>query len=225
MTRGFPVVQGDGFGYFSLPVFTGDPTLPEILVKMVDASASDWRNFWFFYSGLTDVTYTLTVVDTIAGKTNTYQNDLFQPLLRRSGHLGISCGRRRHACQSSPSWRGLDPRGLGRGTVPSRWAFHLTLSATDPRTGRTSQAAAIPQGERFGYFSLPGFTGDASLPEVFVKMIDATSLAGSFWLFHSGLTDLAYTLTVADSTTGLTRTYESPGPFCGSADTSLAASP
>ena len=225
VTSGFPVVQTDGFGYFSLPIFTGDPMLPEILVKMVDASASDWRDFWFFYGGLTDVTYTLNVTDTVAGKTNTYQNDLFQPFCGGAdtsgfpGGAGDTPGGTARPGEASI----LEASGAELSLLDGR--FTLTLSATDPRTGRTSQATAIPQGDRFGYFSLPDFTGDASLPEVFVKMIDATSLTGNFWLFYSGLTDLAYTLTVADSTTGLTKAYESPGPFCGGADTSLAASP
>lgn len=74
--------------------------------------------------------------------------------------------------------------------------------------------------DRSGYFSLPAFTGDADFPEVFVKMVDATSVFGDFWLFHTGLTDLTYTLTVDDSVTGATRTYEKPGgDYCGGADT------
>ena len=71
--------------------------------------------------------------------------------------------------------------------------------------------------DRFGYFSLPGFTGDATFPEVFVKMIDFRTITGDFVLFHTGLTSLDYALTVTDQVTGEVRTFESPGDYCGSA--------
>ncbi len=57
------------------------------------------------------------------------------------------------------------------------------------------------------------------LPEVVVKMVDFSSINGKFWFFHTGLTGFDYTLTVTDTTTGAVRTYESPAPFCGGADT------
>ena len=85
-------------------------------------------------------------------------------------------------------------------------------------------APAIPRGDTFGYFSLPAVTGDPSYPEIFVKMADATAQPGnSFWVFHTGLTDLDYTLTVTDQTTGAIRTYTGGATdgtsLCGSADT------
>ena len=77
----------------------------------------------------------------------------------------------------------------------------------------------VASGDRFGFFSLPEVTGDPKFPEVIVKMIDATALDGNFWFFHTGLTSLSYTLTVTDSMTTVSRTYESATPFCGGADT------
>jgi hypothetical protein len=103
--------------------------------------------------------------------------------------------------------------------------FIVSLSATRPATARTTQGLAIPQDDRFGYFSLPEFMGDPDFPEVFVKMVDATSFTGSFWVFHTGLTSLPYTLTVTDTNPGEVRTYESDGgpSFCGGADTETFA--
>jgi hypothetical protein len=103
--------------------------------------------------------------------------------------------------------------------------FRATLSATDPRTGRIAEGQAIPRADAFGYFSLPGFTGDPSFPEVLVKMADATALPGGrFWVFHTGLTDVEYTLTVTDQVTGTVRSYRREAPaqpeLCGQADTS-----
>ena len=100
--------------------------------------------------------------------------------------------------------------------------FRVTLSATNLRNGRVTTGSAIAQGDRFGYFSLPDFTGDPNLPEVCVKMIDATSFNGNFWFFHTSLTNLSYALTVTDSVTGAVQTYDNEAynyPLCGGADT------
>src|SRR4030095_3079557 len=54
--------------------------------------------------------------------------------------------------------------------------FRVDVLATDPRRNRTSTGFAVAQDDRFGYFSLPEFTGDATLPEVFIKMVDGSWL-------------------------------------------------
>ena len=91
------------------------------------------------------------------------------------------------------------------------------MTASSSRLGRTEQGIAQSGTDRYGYFSLPGFTGDASFPEVFVKMVDFTSISSDFLLFHTGLTGLDYTLTVGDTVTGSERTFEGTGDFCGGA--------
>jgi hypothetical protein len=106
--------------------------------------------------------------------------------------------------------------------------FKVSVVATDPRTARTSVGRGISQGDRFGYFSLPEFTGDPDFPEIIVKMADATTspppFGGAFWFFYSSLTDVQYTLTVTDQATGRARTYSNtpggPAQLCGGADTS-----
>ncbi|MEO8190755.1 MAG: hypothetical protein ABI682_10485 [Acidobacteriota bacterium] len=105
--------------------------------------------------------------------------------------------------------------------------FHVTMIATDPRSGVTAFGVPNQNGDRAGYFALPDLTGDSHFPEVTVKMLDATSspaLGGNFWFFHAPLTDVSYTLTVTDSVRGTSRTYSSspgsPGQLCGGVDTS-----
>ncbi len=73
-------------GYFSLPDFTGDPTFPEIMVKMVDATRTPslGGTFWFFHAPLTDVQYTITVTDLTNGRVKTYA--------KASGSPGQLCG-------------------------------------------------------------------------------------------------------------------------------------
>ncbi|MEO8190753.1 MAG: hypothetical protein ABI682_10475 [Acidobacteriota bacterium] len=105
--------------------------------------------------------------------------------------------------------------------------FAVLLSARNPRNRATTAGFAVRVADGAGYFSLPDFTGDPSFPQVVVKMVDATgfpALGGSFWFFHSPLTDVTYTLTVRDQFKGATRTYTngpgSPGQLCGGVDTS-----
>jgi len=105
--------------------------------------------------------------------------------------------------------------------------FLVTLSATDPRMGKSTIGHGVSQGNRWGFFALPEFTGDPDFPEVIVKMADATlsppPFGGSFWFFYSSLTDVQYTLTVTDQVSGRTRSYSNvaslPGQLCGGADT------
>lgn len=105
--------------------------------------------------------------------------------------------------------------------------FEASLTATDPRTHAVASGFAISQTRLAGYFSLPDFTGDAFLPEVAVKMLDATrspELGGTYWVFFAPLTDLDFELTILDRITGAVRTYRSQdagsGQLCGGADTS-----
>jgi photosystem II stability/assembly factor-like uncharacterized protein len=97
--------------------------------------------------------------------------------------------------------------------------FHVALLARDQRTDRITSGVPIPQSDIFGYFSLPAFTGNLGNPEVFVKLLDARSVNGRFWFFYGGLTDVEYTLTITDTETGATRTYQKePGSACGGFD-------
>lgn len=93
------------------------------------------------------------------------------------------------------------------GTVPTiRNTFAGTHRSDDG--GLTWQRPGTP----------PPCTG---VSDVFVKILDARSVDGHFWVFHSGLTDLGYVLSVTDTVTGLTRNYrKEPGAACGGFETS-----
>lgn len=99
--------------------------------------------------------------------------------------------------------------------------FSLALSAKDPRQGTTGAGLPIPQNDLFGYFSVPGLTGNPDNPEVFVKLLDGRPVNGRYWVFHGGLTDLEYSLAVTNEKTGNVVSYrKEPYGFCGGADTS-----
>lgn len=98
--------------------------------------------------------------------------------------------------------------------------FTLSLEAEDPRTGNVASGLPIPQSDLFGYFAIPGLTGNPDNPEVFVKLLDGRAINGSHWVFYGGLTDFEYDLVVTDSSSGSVRVYRKPGfEFCGGADT------
>ncbi len=61
----------DLWGYFSIPAITSNPNNPEVFVKMLDGTALN-GSYWFFYGGLTDLEYTLTVTEDATGHQRTY---------------------------------------------------------------------------------------------------------------------------------------------------------
>jgi hypothetical protein len=233
---GRAIAERDSFGYFSFPSVTGDPDFPEVMIKMADATeapAPYGGHAWVFHSSLTSLNYTLTVLETETGRIRTYEAGDSEPLT--CGRADTSAFER--DCRTPPI-SGSSTGSISLSTAEPSDAFlsllggrfRATLQARDPRTGRVAAGVVIPRGDKFGYFSLPDFTGDATFPEVFVKMADATSLPGSrFWLFHTGLTDLDYTLTVTDQTTGAVKTYGGGATggtlLCGGADTSAFRNP
>lgn len=107
--------------------------------------------------------------------------------------------------------------------IISSHPFDVTLSAADPRTGATGQGQVISQTDIYGLFSIPDITGNAGNPEVIVKMVDASGIGQSYWVFFGALTDLTYTLTVTEVATGHTKTYHNAqvgSTVCGQFDTS-----
>lgn len=229
LVTGRAIDEGDRFGYFSFPDVTGDAGFPEVFVKMVDAMAAPppyGGHAWVFHSSLTDLDYTLTVLETETGRARTYvASDTFSLTCGWSDTSAFvkGCADDGPAASTAPGARLAAPSGAELTLLNGR--FRASVRATDPRTGRIAEGAALSRADGFGYFSLPAFTGDPSFPEVFVKMTDATGLpGGGFWVFHTGLTDVGYTLTVTDSATGAVKTYRRDAPngpgLCGQADTS-----
>jgi PKD repeat protein len=71
---GQAIPQNDHFGYFSIPDLTGDPTNPEVFVKVLDGTAIN-GNYWTFYGGLTDLEYTISVKENATGRVKTYHKE------------------------------------------------------------------------------------------------------------------------------------------------------
>jgi hypothetical protein len=226
---GHAIDEGDRFGYFSFPDVTGDSTFPEVFVKMLDATNAPppyGGSAWVFHSSLTDLDYKLTVRETASGRMRIYTAASFPGQLTcgeaDTSAFGRACEARAASIAPESEASFDSPSGAELSLLGGR--FRATVRATDPRTGRVVDGAAFPRADGFGYFGLPGLTADPAFPEIFVKMADGRPNGGHFWVFHTGLTDLSYELTVRDTVTGAVRIY--PGGatsgtrLCGAADTS-----
>lgn len=87
----------------------------------------------------------------------------------------------------------------------SRFAVTAAFGFT-PDPGPIMAAAAVPLTEQAGYF----WFFDSSNPEVIVKLLDGCPVNDHFWVFAAGLTNIRVILVVADTATGVTKTYDSP---------------
>lgn len=73
-------------------------------------------------------------------------------------------------------------------------------------TPQTGPGTAKPLTSDTGYF----WFFSANNIELVVKVLDARSINGHFWVFYGALSDVQYTITVTDSLTGRQRIYENP---------------
>lgn len=226
---GLPIPQTDLFGYFAIPGLTGNPENPEVFVKLLDGRGVNGRH-WVFYGGLTDFEYDLVVTDTETGRVRVYQKPGFEfcggadtsafssdapasALRSFDGGAPVSGSEASAAEAAGPCDPSTELCLLGG-------KFAVSLGAKDPRTANTGAGLPIPQADLFGYFSIPGLTGNPENPEVFVKLLDGRGVNGKYWVFYGGLTDFEVTLTVRDTQSGATKVYtKQGGSFCGGADT------
>jgi hypothetical protein len=68
---GTVIRQNDVSATFAIPALTGDPSNPEVFVKVLDGRSVNGY-FWVFYSGLTDLEYTVVVSDSQTGFRKAY---------------------------------------------------------------------------------------------------------------------------------------------------------
>ena len=85
-----------------------------------------------------------------------------------------------------------------------------------PATGKSGTGTAVSLGSDTGYF---WFFDQANI-ELVVKVLDARTVNGHSWVFYGALSDVEYHITVTDTDTGITKTYDNPSGRLGSvADT------
>ena len=128
--HGEAVPQNDVFGFFTIPALVpqapGAPLVPEVFVKMLDARAIG-QDFWLFWGGLTDLTYTLTVRDTVRGTVKQYTN----PVTASAVCLGADTSGFGQAEPTPTPTEGVAPTPTT--TPPAAQTRHVTVQNTNFR--------------------------------------------------------------------------------------------
>jgi hypothetical protein len=91
--------------------------------------------------------------------------------------------------------------------------FSLMVEWRDPANGAMRRARARSQLDQTGIFS---FFDDENF-ELLVKVLDGRAINGAFWLFYGALSDVEYTIFVADTIDTSLRVYHNPQGLLASA--------
>jgi hypothetical protein len=98
--------------------------------------------------------------------------------------------------------------GAGRFRVEVAWSV--------PDRGSSGRGMAVPLTSDTGYF---WFFGRSNV-ELVLKILDARTVNGKFWVFYGALSNVEYRITVTDTESGAVRTYTNPnGTLASVADT------
>jgi hypothetical protein len=213
----------------------------ELVVKVLDGTGLN-GSYWVFYAGLSQVEYTITVIDLETGRVKTYDNQSgsFASVADTSAFMndpGASTApgqadEKALESQSSSEmyalFEGLSqtarvdrktaaPCASGGATLCMAGSrFQLTVDWEIPSQGRSGHGTGVPISNDTGYF---WFFDDANV-ELAVKVLDGRPVNGHFWIFAAALSNLKYTLTVTDTQTGRTKAWDNPdGQLASWADT------
>jgi hypothetical protein len=219
---GVPKQQTSALGYFSLPGFTGDERNPEVFVKIVEPQPG---KPWVFYSGLTNLRYSFAIIDTHGPFSRVYDVSPPPPGSFQSyGNFDVE-GVTSTNCANVTTQFALGVptacvTAADRLCLLNRYSVTLQAKDNPTRTTKEGPGAAVPVNDVFGFFTVPALSANSNDIQAFVKMVDARSFDGRFWVFLGGLTDFELTFTVYDTQIGRTKIYRKPaGSTCGWNDT------
>jgi hypothetical protein len=199
----------------------------ELVVKVVDGRPFNGA-FWVFYGALSDVSYTVTVIDSLTNVRKTYENaqgqlasvadtSAFPGSIASSASsassltAGMAAAPARTFAAAAPCVADATSLCLngGRFRVQVNW-----FAVNVPSSGAGQTVPLTSDSGSFWFFS-PGNL------ELIVKVVDGRAVTGHFWVFYGALSDVEYTITVTDTETGTSRTYSNPqGRLASVADTS-----
>ncbi|MCI0344367.1 MAG: PKD domain-containing protein, partial [Chloroflexi bacterium] len=223
------------------------PDNVELIAKSLDATDPDLfpdPAFWFFYGGLSDVEYWITVRDTarpeelpkeyhnepgvICGfaDTDAFEPDVTAPViagLTRPGGAAIpgdDGGFDVESIAAAGTSGTCTPTGDNLCLLDGR--FSIEVEWHDQHNGNDGVGHPILGTDRTGYFWF--FNSDNI--ELVTKMIDGGVVNGHFWVLWGALSDVEYTIRVTDTATSAVREYHNPpGSFCGGAAANAFPSP
>ena len=212
---GAPIALSDESGYFTF----FDPTNAEVFIKVLDACALS-GGFWVFDTHLSNVEYTITVTDRQTGQKRTVFNPLHQvaPSILGTHTIFTECGSGNGS--GLPQSESIDTSKLPPNGQPSieevvspsvvgpcvqdaqticlnngRFRVHGTFRDFQGNGGAAKEWLLTSDS---GYST---FFADGNV-ELFFKVLDACALSGNYWVFASGLTNVAAELYIEDTKTG-----------------------
>jgi hypothetical protein len=208
-----------------------DPDNVEIAFKLLDGRAFN-QSFWTFYGSLTDVEFWLFVTDHETGYVRIFHNPPGSlasvadvEAFPGSSDFAIR-GVRQDSAAPVPSApvRAYARRSAGTGTCAGdptriclnggRFAVTVAWSTAAGDSGIASPRGLTDDSAYFWFF-------DQSNVEIVLKVLDARVINGQFWVFFASLSDVHFTVTITDLTTGQRKVYENPqGQLASVADTS-----
>jgi hypothetical protein len=211
---GGPIRDTDLAGFF----YFDDPSNVELIVKILDFGTE----IKVFYSQLTNLHFTMTVLDTRTGTTKNYSNT--------AGECGAIENSAFPAALEAP---GMDPLtdaatdGLGATTAAVTGTcvqdadtlclldrrFAIDVNWRNQFDGSSGVGRQRRLSELTGAFSF----GDPANVELLVKTLQFPT---SVLVIYGSLSNFEYTIRITDTLTGQTKTYSNPaGRFCGGIDT------
>lgn len=182
----------------------------EVIVKVLDGRGVN-EHFWTFMGALTDVEYYVTVTDVDSGRARRYgsPNGRFasggdvrsfseSSPARESGGAPYPKNelskQQAGACVPGPSRLCLGDR---RFEVEIRWADFRGESGFGQAQEMTDDTGG------FWFF-------DSANVEVVVKILDARSVNGRFWVYFASLTNVEFELSIRDTDNNASRSYRNP---------------
>jgi hypothetical protein len=198
----------------------------EMIIKVLDGRPINGK-FWVFYGALSNVEYTITVTDTVTGQTKTYQNPLgnFASAADTSALGDKGAGDASFELLSSPVAspaitteepvaKSFTPEACGsdgQTLCLNNSRFRVSVTWRD-FSGNTGVGHAVGLTSDTGYF---WFFSDTNV-ELVLKVLDGRGLNGKFWVFYGALSNVSYTITVTDTVTGMSKTYNNASGSFGS---------
>lgn len=201
---GTAVPRTDAAGFFTF----GDPSNLELMVKLLDFGDV----VKVFYGQLTNLKFSLIVTDTRTGESKVYENTP-----RECGGIdqsAFAASAAALAVSTGPSMSAVKPAAGSCKRDKSTLCllkdrFAVKVDWRNPGNGTGGTGGAVPISNVTGAF---WFT-DAGNLELMAKFID---YGDRIDFFYGTLSDLEYTITVTDTSSGQVKTYRNPaGNFCG----------
>jgi len=217
-----------------------EPSNLELMVKVIDGRTVN-GHFWVFYGSLSNVGFDLTVTDTFTGTTRVFENasgrfasagitDAFPaPALSGAGvgaRLGAGLETVSRGGPDNPS-SGLasDLRSAGGGLFvvcgtqtnlclqDERFRVEVTWRNFEGGAGSGRTIPLTPDTGAFWFFQPDNV-------ELVVKVLDARTVNGHFWVFLGSLSNVGFEVVVTDTANGRTWIRRNPaGTFASFGDT------